>query len=181
MSLIQRCLRQPRSIYALNDALIEKIAAENSFVHKRAAKQLRLWNMVMWSCDRMPSCMAVLIFFWLAELHEGVRLMIKKAEVGTELADHMPSFFRFCTTLINHIASQSITEKSAPRRALLFYVALGYVVDYSRIDIIDATPSLMQEKVPKHKKDALIALWRGRQLKKGRQIDEGLAATTSVK
>jgi hypothetical protein len=173
MSLLRRCLLDPRSIYAFNDALIRKIGAENPHVTSLLVARLCLWNMAMWRCPRMPPCMAVLVLFWLAEAHEGVQIMFVKAEGDdTRWRDEIPALFRLTSTLITDIASRNITERSTVRRALQFYASLLYVVMLRRLDLIHSTPTARAEKVAFQTKGVLMKAWLAKQTRKGRPVAE---------
>lgn len=167
MSLLRLCLCDPQAVYAINDALFCAIGAENPHVTPLLVARLRLWNMTLWTCPRMPPCMAVLVLFWLAEAHEGVQELFAQMEDSVELRAQMPALFRFSSTLIADVASRNITERSTVRRALQFYASMLYVVSLKRHDLVLATPDSRPEKVRFWTKGVLMQAWLAKQARKG--------------
>lgn len=179
MSLLERCISDPASLYALNDAVATRIAAENPHVDERLAWRLRCWNLLLWRCPRVPPCMAVLIFFWLAEVHEGVRIMVASSLPGSDpWLPQMGTLFRFTGALITDISSRNITERSAPRRAVEFYAVLAYVVRQQHFGMAAVVPANVSEKLSKPTKDALLAEWRARRAEKGARTSDELSTSS---
>lgn len=175
MSLLSLCFSAPQELYPFNDAIMVMMGEHNRYVKPRVIARLRLCNMLMWKCEKMPPCMAVLVFFWLADLHEGVRIMIKQAEgASSPFSPLLPHLFGFVHALITDITNRNITELSTPRRAAQFYCALAYTLNLNRVDIMTQTPLLLREKVPKPAKKIFLTQWKAKQQRKGNAASQAL-------
>lgn len=159
-------------MYSLNDAIIVHIADHNPNLECHYQTWLRCWNMVLWRDESAPACMAVLIFFWLAECSDSVKMLLRDSlERDSPWLDRA-ELFAYTAVLINDICGRNITARTAPRRAAFFYYNLMYVCTLGLYDLALRLPQLVTEKVSKQAKDTLIERWRAKQRRKGRCVDD---------
>lgn len=74
---------RPRALYAYIDALLAHAPAHMPGVAADIFVRLRECNRFVWSCPRLPSAVAVTVFWWIATAHHGVYDMV----LATEPAD----------------------------------------------------------------------------------------------
>ena len=81
--LFEIAVYRPRALHAYIDALLAYAPAHMPGVAADIFSRLRACNRLVWSCTRLPSAVAVTIFWWIATAHHGVYDMV----LATEPAD----------------------------------------------------------------------------------------------
>jgi hypothetical protein len=167
------CLTAPREVYNRNVVCARFIKSDNPFIDDKTYYRMQCFNLLARGCEHMPPCTAVLILFWLAKIHAGVRLTIIDS-MQTGARQHSKSFatefLAFTDTVIHFITTRRITENSMPKRALYFYALFIYVERYRFLSLIKTVEACTQTRISKPEKRAIVAAYKKRCVEKGRDV-----------
>ena len=155
-SLLQICIHRPECLYAYNEALIQQCRAHMPGADPETFGQLRLYNALLRNCPEVPSAMALIIFWWIANAHRGVVDMVMQLEPPTSMwaqPQHMQALASFChawiTTTKNH------DTRYVYWHAIMFRFALAHVVLRGDASLARRDGRNQTERVPKKIKPAL--------------------------
>lgn len=177
--IFELCLTNPRLVYNRNVYCSQMVKEDNAFVDDCVYYPQQCYNLILRNCTKMPPCMAVLILFWLAKIHTGVRLaIIDSMQNGSRkhTLAFCNEFLTFTDTVINNINTRDINDRCMPKRSLYFYALFVFVEQYKLMPLMKSVAVWTKGKIEKPEKKALLAARRKRCAEKG--IDIGIIKLT---
>jgi hypothetical protein len=176
--LLELATRNPRALYAFNDAILEHCEAHMPGVDPEIFARIRMWNAIARQCYCMPPAMALLVFAWISTAHSGVVRMM----VDTEPADswwrqerRLEKLAEFFAAHITEISNRDAS--TAVYHACALHAALCYVVDHRLITLIEEDGKWRAERMPKKLKTKIVAEHEARRKKREADAVTAVAAT----